>query len=204
MSRRLSRRWFARDASTIARALLGCRLVRVLDGGERLAGTIVETEAYVGIEDRASHAYAGRRTPRNEAMYARAGTAYVYFTYGMHHCFNVVCGKPDEPVAVLIRALEPTIGLEEMRSRRPGRSDRELCSGPGRLAEALGISLSQSGRDLLEPPFTLLSRPEEWREEILTGPRIGISKAVDQPWRFCLSGSRFTSLPRLVPRPAES
>ena len=91
-----------------------------------------------------------------------------------------------------------------MRSRRPGRSDRELCSGPGCLAEALGISLSQSGRDLLEPPFTLLSRPEGWREEILTGPRIGISKAVDQPWRFCLSGSRFTSLPRLVPRPAES
>ena len=137
-------------------------------------------------------------------MFGPGGFAYIYLSYGIHKLFNVTAEEAGHGAAVLIRALEPTIGLEEMRSRRPGRSDRELCSGPGRLAEALGISLSQSGRDLLEPPFTLLSRPEEWREEILTGPRIGISKAVDQPWRFCLSGSRFTSLPRLVPRPAES
>ena len=197
MSRPLDRAFFERPVGEVAPDLIGCTLLV-----EGCGGTIVETERYQQ-DDEASHSFAGE-TARTRPMFGPGGFAYIYLSYGIHKLFNVTADRAGHGAAVLIRALEPTIGLEEMRSRRPGRSDRELCSGPGRLAEALGINLSQSGRDLLEPPFTLLSRPEEWREEILTGPRIGISKAVDQPWRFCLSGSRFTSLPRLVPRPAES
>lgn len=185
MSRRLTRRWFARDAPTIAKALLGCRLVRVLDSGERLAGTIVETEAYVGIEDRASHAYAGRRTPRNEAMYARAGTAYVYFTYGMHHCFNVVCGKPDEPVAVLIRALEPTEGLAQIRRRRGGvNAERALCSGPAKLCQALAIDRSLDAEDLVASRRLFIEQvPRNTPDlaEISAGPRIGLGEVGE--WR---------------------
>src|SRR5262245_61693000 len=121
---RLSRRFFSRDSETLAHALLGKKLVRVLQNGERLAGIIVETEAYVGVIDRASHPFGGRRTPRNESMYGRAGTAYVYFTYGVHHCVNVVCGRENEPVAVLLRALEPVEGLEAMRRLRSGNRER--------------------------------------------------------------------------------
>src|SRR5262245_46221232 len=112
---RWPREAFAGSAISLARRLLGAVLVRVLDDGEVLAGRIVETEAYLGVRDAASHAYKGRRTERNEAMYARPGTAYVYFTYGMHYCMNVVCGKEDVPAAVLLRALEPLAGLERMR-----------------------------------------------------------------------------------------
>jgi DNA-3-methyladenine glycosylase len=158
---RAPRSFFARDAESLARDLLGQRLVRVLENGTRLAGLIVETEAYLGVQDRAAHSFGGRRTARVEAMYARPGTAYVYFTYGMHHCFNIVCGREGEPVAVLVRALEPTEGLEAMaRNRADSRkgpittamAPTALCSGPARLCQALAIGRAQNCLDLVSDP----------------------------------------------------
>jgi DNA-3-methyladenine glycosylase len=153
---RLLRKDYAGDARRVARALLGRRLVRVLEDGSRVSGVIVETEAYLGEPDRASHAYGLRRTARNEAMYAQPGTSYVYFTYGMHHCMNVVCGAVDVPHAVLIRALEPMEGLEAMRQLRAGGNgrlrgprDTGLCSGPAKLCEALGIDRGLNFVDLV-------------------------------------------------------
>jgi DNA-3-methyladenine glycosylase len=146
---RLLRDQFALPAAALAPRLLGCTLVRVLPGGERLAGIIVETEAYVGVEDRASHAFGGRRTPRNESMYGDAGTCYVYFTYGMHHCVNVVCSRRDDPQAVLIRALEPVEGVDLIRRRRGGKAPGSCCDGPGKLCEAMAIDRSLDGLDLV-------------------------------------------------------
>ncbi len=147
---RLPREWFARDAATVARELLGRRLVRADAGGQRVSGHIVETEAYLGVPDRASHAHGGRRTARNEAMYARAGTAYVYFTYGMHFCVNVVCATEGDPQAVLIRALRPHEGLDAMRTRRgrAGASEVRLCRGPACVCQALAIDRALNGHDL--------------------------------------------------------
>lgn len=149
----LGRAFFETDSQTLARRLLGQRLVRCLPDGTRISGLVMETEAYLGPKDRASHAYGSRRTPGNEAMYARAGTAYVYFTYGMHYCFNVVCGAEGDPQAVLVRALQPVEGLEAMRRARGRRGhrtahDRDLCSGPARLCEALAVDRSLNGHDL--------------------------------------------------------
>jgi DNA-3-methyladenine glycosylase len=167
VSPRATRDFFARDPATMARVLIGQRLVRMLDDGTRLAGTIVETEAYLGIRDAAAHSFGGRRTPRNEAMYRAPGTLYVYFTYGMHFCMNIVCGKEEEPVAVLLRALEPTEGLDQMRAHRmaarlprrklpnptarlpvPAITDTQLCSGPARLCQALAIDRQHNLIDL--------------------------------------------------------
>jgi DNA-3-methyladenine glycosylase len=152
---RLGRAFYATDAATLARRLLGQRVVRVLGDGTRLSGLIVETEAYLGVRDRASHAFGRRRTTRNESMYARPGTAYVYFTYGMHFCLNVACAREGDPQAVLLRALEPTEGLGAMevfrrRGRRAGvRLDAtDLCSGPGKLCQALAIDRALDGVDL--------------------------------------------------------
>ena len=178
MPRRLTRRFFSADAESLAQSLLGKTLVRVLDGATRLSGRIVETEAYIGVEDRASHAFGGRRTPRNESMYARPGTAYVYFTYGMHHCFNVVCGELDEPVAVLVRAIEPLEGLARMRIHRGNRvEDRGLCSGPAKICQAFAIDRSLDAEDLatsrrlfLEDSASILHDPAD----IARGVRIGL------------------------------
>ncbi|RMH26294.1 MAG: DNA-3-methyladenine glycosylase [Planctomycetota bacterium] len=151
---RADRDFFATDARALAQRLLGCRLVRVDEAGERLAGVIAETEAYLGVRDRAAHCFGGRRTPRNESMYGPPGLAYVYFTYGMHHCMNVVCGDPGEPTAVLLRALEPASGHASMRAnrrsirRRSPIRDTDLCSGPGRLCQALRIDRDLDGEDL--------------------------------------------------------
>ncbi len=145
---------YRQPSPTLAQSLLAQTLVRILDDGTRLAGRIVETEAYLGVKDNAAHSFGGRRTPRNESMYARAGTAYVYFTYGMHHCFNVVCGEVDEPVAVLIRALEPTEGLERMVVHRAASrcakalKETDLCSGPAKLCQALAIDRELNAEDL--------------------------------------------------------
>ena len=207
------RHWLAVDAATCAERLLGVTLVRTLPSGERLAGVIVETEAYLGAHDRASHTYAGRRTARNEAMYARAGTAYVYFTYGMHYCMNVVCGDEGEGAAVLVRAIEPVEGLESMRRLRSGKMgasrlrDTDLCSGPAKLCRALAIDRALNGADLLSDdpgaPLRLEADEARVREARMAGversPRIGIVSAGEEwaaaPLRFTVSGSPFLSRP---------
>ena len=166
-----------------ARTLIGATLLL----GD-VGGRIVETEAY-DISDPASHSFGGPRT-RNAAMFGPVGRAYVYRIYGIHLCLNVVCG-PQVGGAVLIRALEPTDGLEEMRRRRGSEGAASLCSGPGRLCQALGVTLQHDGTPIDAPPFSLL--PGAARGPILVGPRIGITKAAEQPWRFGEGGSPFLS-----------
>lgn len=169
-------------AADLAPRLIGCSLVRTLDTGERLAGVVVETEAYVGPEDLASHAAGGRRTARNESMWAEPGTAYVYFTYGMHHCFNISCFRKDHPAAVLVRAIEPTEGLEAMRRlrARPGgrpMADRDLCRGPGRLCRAMGIDRSLDGEQLLRSSQIALFDRDGPEPPVESGPRVGLGDA---------------------------
>jgi DNA-3-methyladenine glycosylase len=186
---RLGADFFERSVHVVARELLGCRL---LYGG--CGGTIVETESYER-DDPACHAYVGL-TGRIEVLFGPPGRAYVYLSYGIHSLLNAVAEPEGEAAAVLIRALQPTHGLEAMRKRRGVRSDVELCSGPGKLTEALGIGLEANGADLGSDPFCLLPREEGWEGEIVAGPRVGITKAVERPWRFCLAGSPFVSRPR--------
>jgi DNA-3-methyladenine glycosylase len=186
---RLDRAFFAHDTLTVARALLGQRLVRLLDG-ERLAGCIVEVEAYLGEDDLASHARCGR-TRRNAPMYGPPGHAYVYFIYGMHHCLNVVTEREGFPAAVLIRALEPLEGLEMMRLRRRGASDAQLTNGPARLCQALAIDRRFDGADLCAPDALLFIEEDipVPDEAVLTGPRVGVrgdEQARTAPWRFCV------------------
>jgi DNA-3-methyladenine glycosylase len=214
---RLTRHDYAKRPARLARELLGCVLVRILPDGTRLAGRIVETEAYEGAEDRAAHSFGGRRTPRVEPMYGRPGTVYVYFTYGMHHCMNVVCGKKDEPVAVLIRALEPIEGLVRMRAHRatqpskrgshkprigqPPR-DADLCRGPASLCRALAIDIAMNADDLTTSPDLWIERgtlrPAE-RASVRTTPRIGVAYAgacALRPLRFLVGSSGSVSGPR--------
>lgn len=179
---RLPQAFFDRDSVSVARALIGVGL-RV-DG---VGGVIVETEAYAPT-DPASHSFNGP-TPRNASMFGPPGHAYVYLSYGLHWCLNFVCAGAS---GVLIRALEPVAGLDCMAERRGTGDIRRLCAGPGRLSQALGIDKSLDGAPLGQPPFDLRlgnSPP------VTTGPRIGLTKAVDTPWRFCLDGSRFLSKP---------
>lgn len=183
---RLDASFFDRSVHTVARELIGCRLLF-----EGRGGTIVETESYER-DDPACHAYVGL-TPRTETLFGPPGRAYVYLSYGIHSLLNAVAEPEGEAAAVLIRALEPTAGLEEMRARRGGRGDLDLCSGPGKLTEALGVGLDSNGADLAEYPFLLLPREPDWTGEIATGPRVGITKAIERPWRFSLAGSRFVS-----------
>lgn len=213
------RAWLAAGARTVARRLLGCSLVRTLPDGTRLAGQIVEVEAYVGVGDPASHAYRGRRTPRNEQMYARAGTAYVYFTYGMHWCLNVVCAAEGVPEAVLIRALEPTEGLDVMRANRRGGGgaattarkplrDWELCRGPACLTRALGIDGAFNGADLLGGGRLAIEWPAGTgtptrvggrRGRIVQTGRVGIAYsgvAATWPLRYVVAGHPSVSGPR--------
>jgi DNA-3-methyladenine glycosylase len=201
---RLSRAFFARDTLVVARDLLGQRLVREL-GGVRLSGRIVEVEAYVGEEDQASHARFGR-TRRNAPMYGPPGRAYVYFIYGMHHCFNVVTEREGYPAAVLIRALEPLEGLGEMRVRRwpepaegrGGPPDARLASGPARLCQALGIDRRFDGVDMCAPGALLFLEEDASipNGAVVTGPRIGVrgdDAAVTIPWRFYVRDSQHVS-----------
>ena len=171
---RLLRDQYALPAAALAPRLLGCTLVRVLPGGERLAGIIVETEAYVGVEDRASHAFGGRRTARNESMYADPGTCYVYFTYGMHHCVNVVCSHRDDPQAVLIRALEPVEGVDLIRRRRGGRPPASCCDGPGKLCQAMAIDRSLDGLDLTAGETLWIEGRRGGPPLVRTAARVGI------------------------------
>ena len=173
---RLTRRFFRRDPVTVAKALLGHVLVRRLDDGRELTGRIVETEAYLGIPDRAAHSYGGRRTKRNESMYLDGGHAYVYFVYGMHWCFNVVSDCEEVPTAVLIRALEPLEGVEEMQKRRGRYRAHELCSGPAKLAGALAIDRSLDGADLVTSETLFLRRHRKY-PQVASAPRVGVDYA---------------------------
>lgn len=175
---------FDRPVEDVARQLIGATL-RV----EGVGGLIVETEAYDG-EDPASHSFSGP-TPRNKAMFGPPGHAYVYRSYGIHWCFNLVCREAGHGAGVLIRALEPLWGLDVMRERRGGLADRLLCAGPGRLCQALGIDGSHDGLPLDAPPFQLESAMAD--VVIVEGPRIGITRAREVPWRFGLAGSRYLS-----------
>jgi DNA-3-methyladenine glycosylase len=186
---RLDAAFFARSVHTVARELIGCRLFH--DG---CGGTIVETESYER-DDPACHAYAGL-TKRTATLFGPPGRAYVYLSYGIHSLLNAVAEPEGEAAAVLIRALEPQAGLEQMRARRGERPDAELCSGPGKLTEALGIRLDADGADLSAAPFELLAPESGWDGQVVTAPRVGITKAVERPWRFSLAGSRFVSRPR--------
>jgi DNA-3-methyladenine glycosylase len=169
----------------VAPELIGAELY--VDG---VGGTIVEVEAY-DHEDPAAHGYGNRRTPRNASMFLGGGHAYVYRSYGIHWCLNVVCGEEDVASAVLLRALAPTRGLEEMRARRRVDGHRLLASGPGRLCQALGVTKEHDGLPVDRPPFDLRERTEV--PEIAVGVRIGITKATDLPWRYGLAGSPFLS-----------
>ena len=178
--------FFRRDSIEMARVLIGATLT--VDG---VGGIIVETEAY-RQDDPASHSFSGR-TPRNAAMFGPAGRTYVYRSYGIHWCLNLVCGDGASAQAVLIRAIEPTEGLRRMAERRGVAEPRLLASGPGRLCQAMGVSRDHDGLPITAPPFAF--SPAAAPADLITGPRIGITKAIDQPWRFGLKGSRFLSRP---------
>lgn len=186
---RLDPGFFNRSVHLVARELIGCRLF--FDG---CGGTIVETESYER-DDPACHAYVGQ-TKRTATLFGPPGRAYVYLSYGIHSLLNAVAEPEGDAAAVLIRALEPTAGLEAMCARRGARPAEELCSGPGKLTEALGIGLEENGADLSADPFVLLPPEQDWSGRVVTGPRVGITKAVERPWRFSLAGSRFVSQPR--------
>jgi DNA-3-methyladenine glycosylase len=179
--------FFDRSVHEVARDLIGCTLTY---GG--VGGVIVETESYEA-DDPACHAFGGR-TARNEVLFGPPALAYVYFSYGVHNMLNAVAEPEGQAAAVLIRALEPRHGLDEMRRRRGRRDAGELCSGPGKLTQALEVGLDVNGSSLLEPPFEVRGRdPGSSGVEIVAGPRIGISRAADLEWRFCAAGSRFLS-----------
>ncbi len=181
--------FFDRSVHEVARELIGCSL---RFGG--VGGVIVETESYER-DDPACHAYVGL-TPRTAPLFGPPARAYVYLSYGIHALLNAVCEPEGSAAAVLIRALEPRWGIERMRARRRRDPIGDLCSGPGKLTEALGIGLAENRRDLTSAPFELGSREPEWGgAEVLTAPRIGISRGTDLPWRFCAAASPFLSRP---------
>jgi DNA-3-methyladenine glycosylase len=196
--RKLPRAFYLEDTVTVARALLGCVLYRQIENGPRLAARIVETEAYLGANDMASHARRGLRSERNRSMYLEGGHAYVYFTYGMHWCMNVVTQESDVAEAVLLRAAEPIEGIDLMREQRPkARKDHELMNGPGKLCMAMAIDKSFDGESLRGDRLWLARGAAAVAdEEIVVSPRIGIDNSGDAaawPLRFFLRGNRHVS-----------
>jgi DNA-3-methyladenine glycosylase len=185
---RLRRKFFDRSVHAVAPELIGALLT--VDG---VGGVIVEVEAYHHT-DPAAHSYRGR-TERNSVMFGPPGVAYVYRSYGIHWCLNFVCEEEGSASAVLIRAIEPIAGIDVMRRRRGRDELRLLCSGPGNLCQALGITIAHNGLALDRPPFELSARNGDAPIEVAAGPRIGITKATAQPWRYGLAGSRFVSKP---------
>lgn len=186
--------FFDRPAGIVARELLGGLVTSTL-GGLPTAGRIVETEAYLGRDDPASHGYRDRRHAQNEALFGPPGTWYVYLSYGMHWCANLVCGPFGQAGAVLLRALSPVTGMEVMRSRRGAVPDRQLASGPGKLCQALAITRDLDG--LLMRTSAVTIAPHEGPEPpvVVESRRIGITKAADWPLRFTIQGSPWTSRP---------
>ncbi len=192
-------RFFARPAEVVAAELIGTVMVSRI-GGEVTAGRIVETEAYLGVVDPASHGFAGRRTVHNASIFGPPGLWYVYRSYGMHWCANLVAAAEGEAAAVLVRALEPMEGLETMRARRGAVSDRQLCSGPGKLCRALGISRDLDGTMMQGSDVLVLRGPRPAR--VAATRRIGITRAEEWPLRFVEAGSRWLSRPWREPDPA--
>ena len=194
--------FFQRPAETVAAELLGKVLVSTI-GGEITEAVIVETEAYLGYDDPASHGYCHRRNARNGALFGPPGTWYVYLSYGMHWCANLVCQKAGLASAVLLRALQPVDGLDVMRRRRGAVPDRELCSGPGKLCQALGIDRGLDGGRMSRSP--VIVRPPELDElpRVAATPRIGITKAADWPLRFTIVGSLWLSRKEKGGRPGD-
>lgn len=194
---KLPREFYTRpNVLKVARDLLGKLLVVPASDGTRVSGIIVEAEAYRGPQDRASHAYGGRRTQRTETMYQTGGAAYIFFVYGMYNQFNVVTNVEDIPHAILVRALEPVEGIELMKLRRAGQSERNLTNGPGKLCIALGIDRSFDRADLLGKKVWLEEGEKVAGSRIACGPRIGIDYAeewVDKPWRFWIRDNPFVS-----------
>jgi DNA-3-methyladenine glycosylase len=187
----LPREFYRRDPRLVAPELLG----RVLMAPDGRSGRIVEVEAYCGAEDPAAHTYRGR-TARNATMFGPAGHMYVYFTYGMHWCANTVCGDEGEGWGVLLRALEPLTGIDRMRVSRPrAKKDTDLCSGPARLTQALSITGANDGADLVlgDQGFRVLADDTVAAGAVVAGPRIGISRATEQPWRWYLAGNPHVS-----------
>jgi DNA-3-methyladenine glycosylase len=186
MGKRLTRSFFARSVHEVAPDLIGA--VLLVNG---VGGRLIEVEAYHHT-DPAAHSYIGP-TERNAVMFGPPGYAYVYRSYGIHWCLNFVCEPAGSASAVLIRAIEPIEGLAVMRRRRGVAEERLLCSGPGRVCEALGVTRAHNGLTLTAAPFALFARCGD--EAVIAGPRIGITKAVEKPWRYGLKGSRFLSKP---------
>lgn len=192
LGRPLPRSFYDREVTVVARDLLGRILVRRLPDGRRLAVRLVEVEAYAP-DDPASHSYRGP-TERNRTMFGPPGRLYVYFTYGMHHCLNVVTGPPGVGAAVLLRAAEPLEGLEAMAERRGTRDPRLLCSGPGRLAQALDLTREHDGLDLVRgPDVQLLAGEPVPDERVVVTTRVGINHGTERPWRFVVAGDPFVS-----------
>ncbi len=180
----------------IAKELLGKLIVVPDEAGNRVSAMIVETEAYLGPDDRAAHSFGGRRTPRNEVMYGMAGHVYVFFVYGMYYQFNVVCGPVDTPHAILIRGVEPVEGIGKMRERRGDMKDRNLTSGPGKLCIAMAIDKSLNGEDLLGARVWLEDHQTFKKSQIAAGKRVGIDYAgedAEKPWRFWLKDNDYVS-----------
>ena len=202
---RIGRAFYRRDPLVVAPDLLGKRLVHHHPEGDR-SGRIVEVEAYLGERDPAAHTYRGR-TARNATMFGAGGLLYVYFSYGVHWCANVVCGEPGEGVAVLLRALAPVEGLDAMyRDRGPAaRRDRDLCSGPGKLTQALGLGGAHDGTDLVSgPTVELMDDGIPPPFSVVQTTRIGISVAAHEPWRWYVEGDPNVSRTRARPRPGRS
>ncbi len=187
--------FFQRDAATVAEELLG-RIMVSGAGTRRVLGRIVETEAYLGAPDPASHAFDYRRNAANQSLYAPPGTWYVYRSYGIHWCANLVAGPPGEGAAVLLRALEPLEGLALMRRRRGVGRDQDLCAGPGRLCEALGVTHALDGLPMRAAPVSVLAGEQVSGAVVARTPRIGITRAAEWPLRFVVRGSPWVSGPR--------
>ena len=196
-NRKLPREFYTRsNVLTVARDLLGKLLVVPSEDGQRVSGMIVEVEAYRGPEDRASHAFGGRRTKRTETMYGEGGVAYVYFVYGMYYQFNVVCNLADIPHAILVRAVEPVEGIELMRERRHQHPDHNLTNGPGKLCIAMNIDRALNNADLLGDHVWLEEYQPISPRRIARGPRIRIDYAqewIDKPWRFWIKDNSYVS-----------
>lgn len=187
--------FFRRDAATVAQDLLG-RVVVGGTGRRKVAGRIVETEAYLGAPDPASHAFEHRRNAANQSLYAPPGSWYVYRSYGIHWCANLVAGPPGEGAAVLLRALEPLEGLALMRRRRGLSRDQQLCAGPGRLCEALGVTRALDGLGMRASPLLVLEGEPVPGDLVARTPRIGITRAAEWPLRFVVRDSPWVSGPR--------